>query len=174
MKKIILPILIFALLGGCASKSPKEIKISTPFDVKEASVVNKFGKNTIIGSALIRRGDGQSVNCSGGEVHLIPYTAYANSRMLEAYGSSNKGFKRVMPRGFNEVKFTPDTPEYYLIRKITQCNSQGFFTFKHVANGKYFVITDIVWMIGDKPEGGSLMQRVSVEGGVVLDIVVTP
>lgn len=174
MKKILLAITLSALITGCAMKPPREVKISTPFDAKEASIINKSGKNTISGSALLKRNDGQTVTCAGADVRLVPYTTYANTRMLEIYGGTNKGFQQAMPPGFNEVKFIPDDPNYHSMRNATQCNAQGFFSFKNVADGDYFVITSVVWTVGYNQQGGALMKRVSVKGGEAVDIVLSP
>jgi len=159
---------------GCALNQLKDLYISTPFNVAEASIINKQGKNTISGSALIKRNDGQAVTCSGGKVELIPYTTYANTRILSLYGGSERGFRPVYESTLNQIKFIPDTPEYYDMRKSAQCNAQGFFVFKNIADGDYFVTTNVVWMAGNYHQGGSLMKRVAVKGGESVDIVLSP
>jgi hypothetical protein len=145
------------------------VNITTPFDAKEASIINQAGKNTITGSALLKRNDGQTVTCAGADVALIPYTTYANSRMLALYGGSAKGFNR-----FNNPTFVPDSPEYHSHQKRTQCNAQGFFTFRNIADGEYFVITAVRWTVDYSPQGGALMRRVTVKGGETAEIVLAP
>ena len=79
MKRLSTLLITSVILIACA---PMQIvNINSPFNAQEASIINKEGKNTITGSALIKRNDGQTVTCSGEEVYLIPYTAYANERI---------------------------------------------------------------------------------------------
>jgi hypothetical protein len=169
MKTKLLLISVAALvLTACA---PMEIKkISSSFDANEAAFINKAGKNTITGSALMRQQGGGTVTCAGSPVGLTPATAYAYERMSFIYGNSNKG---VRTRG--NFKFEPETPsEYLTMSKSTTCNAQGFFTFKNIADGEYFVTTRVTWTISDIPQGGLLMQRVSVKNGETADIVLAP
>ena len=155
------------LLSACAGM--QTVNIATPFDIKEASIINQAGKNTITGSALLKRNDGQTVTCAGEDVALLPYTTYTNSRMLALYGGTNKGINR-----FNRPTFVPDSPEYHSYQKRTQCNAQGFFTFKNVADGDYFVITAVRWTVSNSTQGGALMRRVAVKGGETAEIVLAP
>lgn len=156
-----------SLLSACVGM--QTVNIPTPFDTKEAAIINQAGKNTISGSALIKRNDGQTVTCSGEEVALIPYTTYANARMLALYGGTAKGFNR-----FNKPTFVPDSPEYHSYQKKSQCNAQGFFSFKNVADGDYFVVTGVRWTVDYSPQGGALMRRVAVKGGETAEIVLAP
>lgn len=156
-----------SLLSACVAM--QTVNIATPFDTKEAAVIKQAGKNTITGSALMKRNDGQTVTCSGEEVSLIPYTLYANSRMLTLYGGNAKGFNRGM-----RVTFVPDSPEYKEYQKKTQCNAQGFFSFKNIADGDYFVVTVVKWVVDYTPQGGNLMKRVTVKGGETAEIVLAP
>jgi hypothetical protein len=155
------------LLSACAGI--QTVNITTPFDTKEAAVINQAGKSTITGSALLKRNDGQTVTCAGEVVYLIPYTTYANSRMLALYGGTNKGFNR-----YNRPTFVPDSPEYYSYQKQTQCNAQGFFTFRNIADGDYFVVTAVKWTVSNSAQGGNLMRRVAVKGGETVEIVLAP
>jgi hypothetical protein len=45
---------------------------------------------------------------------------------------------------------------------------------KNIADGEYFVTTRVTWTISDIPQGGLLMQRVSVKNGETADIVLAP
>ena len=167
MKRLSTLLITSVILIACA---PMQIvNINSPFNAQEASIINKEGKNTITGSALIKRNDGQTVTCSGEEVYLIPYTAYANERILAIYGNTTKGIARNRVSGFN-----PDIAEYKTLQKRIQCNAQGFFTFRNIADGDYFVATIVKWTVDYSPQGGNLMRRLQVKGGETIEIVLAP
>ncbi len=153
------------LLTACALPVAK---INAPFDVKQASIINKEGKNTIAGSALMRQQGGGTVTCAGNEVTLTPATAYATERIMYIYKNTNKGV------AYSGYKFEPDEPEYLTYTKNTQCGAQGNFIFKNIADGEYFVTTKIQWTVGYNVQGGALMRKVSVKGGETADIVLAP
>jgi hypothetical protein len=165
--KLLLIYLATLVLTACA---PMEIKkLNSYFDANQAAFINKTGKNTITGSALIRQQGGGTVTCAGVPVILIPVTAYSSERMTAIYGNTNKG-----ARFRGNIKFEPESAEYQSYMKNTLCNAQGFFTFKNLADGEYFVTTKITWTISDMPQGGVLMQRVTVKNGETADIVLAP
>ena len=76
------------------------------------------------------------------------------------------------------VEDRPKTTEssysaYAADAKQKVCNAQGFFKFENVADGEYFVTTDISWgQYGS--EGGWLMRPVRVSGGETVEIVLAP
>jgi len=156
-----------SLLSACVVMQP--VNIAAPFDTKEASIINKTGNNAITGSALIKRNDGQTVTCSGEEVTLLPYTAYTSARIGAIYGNNSKGMSRAPKR-----EFIPDPAEYMTMRKNTTCNAQGFFSFKNLADGEYFVVTVVKWTVDYSVQGGALMRRVAVKGGETTEIVLAP
>jgi hypothetical protein len=174
MKKLLL--ILMTVLAGCAA--PPLVKINAPFDAKQASIINQVGNNTISGSALVRQAGGGTVTCAGSEVSLTPVTAYASERIMYLYKNTEKGYNNSV-RG----NFDPDLPEYITLTKKTICNAQGFFTFKNIADGQYFVVTQIRWETSEyypsvgrisSPQGGYLMRKVTVQGGVTEEIVLAP
>ena len=165
------------VLAGCAS-APFLVKINAPFDAKQASIINQVGNNTISGSALVRQAGGGTVNCAGSEVTLVPVTAYASERMMYLYKNTEKGYNNSV-----RANFDPNLPEYHALSKKSICNAQGFFTFKNLADGQYFVTTGIRWEtsqyysgVGNisTPQGGGLMRKVTVQGGVTEEVVLAP
>lgn len=165
--KLLLISVATLVLTACA---PMEIKrLNSYFDPNQAAFINKTGKNTITGSALIRQQGGGTVNCAGSPVTLIPVTEYSSERMTTIYGNTNKG-----SRFRGTIKFEPESAEYQSYMKSSLCNAQGFFTFRNLADGEYFVSTRITWTISDIPQGGVLMQRVSVKNGETAEIVLAP
>lgn len=160
--KLFMLSLVATALAGCATQ---KVKVDVPFDEKQAAALMQPGVNTIKGSALIRQRGGTVVTCAGSDVGLIPATAYARKRMEIIYGSGT--FAPVVPT----FDYTPPAYQQH-VRKST-CNAQGFFTFDRVADGEFFVATSVQWEAGYTMQGGALMQRVSVSGGELKEIVLT-
>jgi len=71
-------------------------------------------------------------------------------------------------------KFIPDYLDYYRTDQRTICDAQGFFTFRNLPDGHYYVSTAITWMVGNYHQGGSLMQQIKLDGGDVKEIVLSP
>lgn len=151
------------IFAGCATT----VHLTTPFDAAKAQEALQAGTNKIAGSALIRQQGGGIVTCAGNEVSLIPVTPYATERMQHLYGSDQRGFST------RAIKFEPDNPEYFAAQKNVACDSLGLFEFDGVADGEYYVVTAIVWVIGYSPQGGRLMQRVSLSSGETKKVVLS-
>lgn len=135
----------------------------TKFIPAEASFINNIGKGAIEGQAFLRRNDGVVVYAAGSEVKLIPATAYAEERMTAIYGAAkiaywNAGFKN-------------DDQSYYQYMKTTIADGEGKFAFKEIADGSYFVVTTVTWMAGNVPQGGTLMERVTISGGSMQQVI---
>jgi len=129
------------------------------------------GNNRISGSALIRQQGGGVVTCAGNEVRLIPVTAYTAERMRLLYGSEEKGFRSIWQ---GTPVFQPDPPDYYTTQRTTVGDPQGMFEFDSVGDGDYYVMTTVIWSAGSNPQGGALMQKVSVSSGEERKIVLSP
>jgi hypothetical protein len=160
--------ILAVLLTACATPPLPVKEISAPFDQAQAQRLLKDGPNTIKGNALIRKRGGDVVTCAGRSVRLVPATKYAEQRMLAFYGSSRYQGLDV------KYRFNPDPPEYSTNAKEQKCDSQGDFVFERVADGDYFVVTQITWETTMSNQGGNLMQRVSVSGGRTVSIVMAP
>jgi len=159
-----------ALLGACAPMPPaKPIKIITPFDFEQTSKLLTKGKNAVKGSALLRQQGGGVVTCAGQEVQLIPVTGYSNERISVIYGSYEGGYNPIT----RQVIFEEDNPLYTSLRLRTRCDAQGYFKFENVGDGQYFAVTGITWTIANNPQGGSIAQKIQLQGGEVKEIVLT-
>ena len=179
--KIISVIITAVLVVGCGSTStytykpyPK-INISVIFDAEKASQLLAKGTNTIKGSALIRQSGGGIVTCAGNPVYLYPYTDYTNKRSSHIYGNSIKGYQKQyrVESIINRFNHTP--LNYNTLRKETTCDARGYFKFADIANGDFYVTTKVIWHAGSYlPEGGWLMQKVTVENDEVKEIVLSP
>lgn len=170
MKKII-SVLFLMLLTACAVP---QMKLKSTFNEQQAAELLVAGKNSIKGSALIRQNNGGVVTCAGKPVYLVPVTEYATERMVAFYGNSNRGYFRMLVAP-TQSHFENDDPRYSVQMRVATCDAQGFFKFEDVADGEFYVVTQVQWRINPYIlEGGAVMLKVGVNNGVTRDIVLTP
>lgn len=147
-----------AVLSGCVTApEPK-----TPFNPAEAAFIHKQGNNTINGQAFLRRNDGIVVYGAGSDVYLIPKTAYSTERLDAVYQGRNINSYMQSP---------PSPPGYEQAMRKTKANGEGRFTFDHVADGSYYIVTDVRWMVGYASQGGNLRASVTVSGGSQTEVI---
>jgi hypothetical protein len=160
-------------LMGCAAppglQSEPPVPIRGAFDEGLARKLVGEGVNTIRGNAFMRQRGGGVVTCAGSEVYLIPATQYAKERMAYLYGTQGESGSNSHRRQFS---FNPDPPSYTAIVRTTRCDSQGNFVFDRVADGEFYVQTQVSWMAGSL-QGGNLMHRVSVGGNQSISLVLS-
>ena len=196
MKKHFVKVIFFLfILTSCVG--PTIVNLQSSFDVEQAKELLKEGNNTIKGSALIRQKGGGIITCAGLDVWLYPVTDYATERIQYIYGKNEKGFSNVKDIfwAHERISFQPDIEEYYLYSKKTIGDTQGNFEFEKLKNGEYYILTFIYWHVNSSVaggfitprggflfhnfnvsniEGGTLMQRVRVEGGEIKKVVLAP
>ncbi len=150
--------------GQPVAPAPAEkavFSIREPFDSARAKRLVSDGPNSITGRAIMKRRDGSIASCAGQKVFLVPVTAYSAVRIRALYGSDQRG----VMIGTSSIRFDPDPPEYSQLVRSTECDRDGNFRFQRVADGAFFVTAVVRWDSQGKREGGSLMQRVSIDGG---------
>lgn len=150
---------IFA--AGCVAAPT----IETTFNPAEAAFINETGSGTISGQAFLRRNDGVVVYAAGSEVHLVPKSTYADERIQALYRGGK--FNGYVPAPKNT------DPQYLAMTKTTKANGEGRFSFENLADGDYYVLTQVTWLAGDIRQGGSLMEPVSIRNGRSVDIIMT-
>lgn len=167
-----LTVLGFAVLAfaGCAVQ-PQTHTMQKSFDEALAKTMLSSGPNAIKGSALVRQNGGGVVTCAGNEVMAIPVTPYSDERMWLLYGSYQRGFR---PAGVGGFVIANESPAYRSLMLKTTCDAQGGFRFNNVADGSFYVATQVKWMVGSQPQGGTLMLKVNVWKGEVKEIVLSP
>ena len=170
-KSVILAALL-ATLSGCVTP-PQKITIKEEFNVVEAKSLLAEGKNSVHGSSLIRQRGGGVVTCAGNEVILTPATSYATERMLVIYGSADRGYNPAM--GGKNIVFENQHALYGFMTKKALCDAQGFFKFENLADGSFYVVSQVIWESGRAGyEGGFIMQKVTVKGGESKEIILAP
>lgn len=168
-QKLAPSLLSVSFLSACASlNTPVEVGLGIPFVVDQARQALQPGINTVRGSGFMRQQGGGTVTCAGSTVFLIPATAYATARMQAVYGNAQSGVRA------RAVKFSPDEPLYYELQKQTRCDAQGSFTFERVADGEFFLVTSVSWVVNYVQQGGYLMQRIRLQGGQTVTAVLAP
>lgn len=156
-------------LSGCAGQTV--IPISRDFHPEEAKRLAEPGPNIISGSALIRQQGGGVVTCAGLPINLIPKTAYATERTQAIWGNSAKGYAPVYAM---QMTFDPNPPGYHEHARHTRCDAQGNFQFSDVADGEFYLVSVITWIVARQAQGGGMMQAVSVRGGEAIELVLSP
>ncbi len=175
LKSLIQTSLIVATvtLMGCAAPPANKVKLSHVFDPKEAAQALLSGNNTIKGSALIKRMNGTIVTCAGNTVMLLPGTAYQAERMAAIYGNSESGYKSIWSN--KRLVFEDQPADYATFSKKTVCDALGFFKFEGLADGQYYVYTDVYWKVEKyTTEGGSLFSAFNVKNGQTQEKTLAP
>jgi hypothetical protein len=163
-----LPVIV---LAACTSARDPALE-NARFDRAEAAYISAPGKAVIEGQAFLRDKSGQvNVRYAAGElVRLVPATAYARARFAHYYGGSKFVPAASIP------KLDPD-PDYAAYTRTTKAGPTGRFTFDHVAPGRYFVTTQLIWKPKEAflTEGGAIYEEVTVTGkeSDVINVVVS-
>lgn len=168
MNRLLVPIAFAALMSGCATLEPQLISLQSTWDSTAAAFITQNGNNTIKGNAFMRQRGGGVVTCAGQTVTLIPATLYAIERIGQLYGPSETGFN-----ANRNLRFSPDPAEYQSMTRKSTCDSQGNFIFERVADGDYFVVLSVNWIVGYTQQGGNLMHRIRVANAAQASLIMS-
>ena len=178
MKKAIATTLMFACLSGCASlvaPPPRQVNLTSTFNPQEVAWSKATGTGSITGQAFFQTRGGQPRTCAGLQVSLQPHSTYGDERLSAIYGNTEKGAVHALA---TRVQFVPDDPTYKETVKTSTCDAQGNFSFTSLPAGKYFLVASIVWSIPGQefapPQGGALLQSVTLADGENKRIILTP
>lgn len=151
----------FFLLSSCVNTVEQKVS----FDPLEVAFAKIPGKATIAGQAFLTQQGGGVVYAAGREVVLVPRGKYAEERDRIIFAG------RKISNGFNLPK---GTDQRYLNSNIkTKADGEGRFKFDNVADGRYYIVTAVVWMAGDIRQGGLVKEDVTVSGGKSLNIIMS-
>ncbi len=159
------------LLAGCATPAPQVINLSTTFQPNEVAWSKEVGKNSVSGQSLMRTNGGEIRTCGGYIVTLTPDGAYARERHQYIYGNTTKGYR---PIYLAKPLFNSEPPEYYQTARQTMCDAQGNFFFDKLPDGTYFLSAIVAWQVGYSPQGGVLMEKVTLSNGESKRLILTP
>lgn len=171
MKKIFIIFIALFFTGCFLIPTPKVAMVKT-FDEKDALIRLRDGDNTIKGTALVRQRNGHTITCAAEQVNLFPATEYATERFSIIYLNPKKKYIDVNKGFYGDPGTAPE--KYYKTQKTTICDSTGNFEFKNVADGYYYVLTQVLWETGQSTQGGYFIQGVEVAGGETKTIFLVP
>lgn len=172
---------LLALASGCYTatnvRQPEPVRIETPFDPGAVAWAAERGENRIEGTALLRTVGGEPRTCAALQVALIPWSRYSGERMAHLYGSIKSGFNSRPPHG-RFIRWVNDDKAFYESVRATACDAAGRFVFDSLPDGEWFIEAVVTWEVPyhnfrGGPQGGTLMQRVEVEGGQTVSVVLT-
>lgn len=160
-----------ASMAGCAAKP---VNLEADFDKTQAARLLARGSNVIAGSALLRQRGGAVVTCAGRPVLLIPATAYADEWARHEFEWIGGGPSAVGFRSEASVPVSYIHPaDFVSQQRVVPCDARGMFRFEGVADGRFYVMTEILWMSGTVPQGGRLARAVTLAGGQQQELVLT-
>ena len=139
----------FAFVFTACAPQQQIVNLSSKFDPAEAKFILTDGNATITGQAFLRQSGGGVVTCAGSTVYLIPRTKYASERMQHLYGGTLGGV--------NYGSNSKSVPDYFVFTELTrqtQCDAQGNFEFSSVPSGKFYVSTNVEWVVARARQGG--------------------
>lgn len=149
-------VLATAVVAGCKSAPAP----TGAFDPLAASYVLKNGRNTIEGQALLRSASGYVRTCRNEGVALYAVTAYSQEVVTLASGNTSGGFARAP---LFSVLF--DSSPLATYSRQSACDDAGRFRFDGVADGQYYLVANIGWMVKSARFGGAVMKSIEVSGG---------
>ncbi|WP_440466911.1 hypothetical protein ACKI1H_27175 [Pseudomonas sp. YH-1] len=152
---------VLLALAGCAGNQVKPLEFGT-FPASEYEALQKSGSSTVTGQVFLKTRGGDVKFGAGSEVVLIPATSYS-ATLMQAYTEDR-------PAG------TPD-PRVKQYSHRTQADGSGYFTFRNVPAGRYYVNSSVNWeaptQFGLSHQGGFILVPVSVGDGEEARIMVT-
>jgi hypothetical protein len=166
MKPVALAFGLILALAGCA-QFQQQAALSSGIAPAEVEWARKTGRNTVSGNASLKSG-GTTHTCAGQSANLIPDTAYARARMTAIFGNATRGTRAA---SLGPVKFERDDPLYVQTLRTARCDSSGSFSFPGVPDGVWYVTASVKWQGASQVEGSSMMQRVDVQGGRLVKVI---
>lgn len=139
-------------LAGCAGIA-NPVAITTTFDAERAALIDKAGSATIKGQAFVRV-DGKVSRSVGGDVYLVPRTAYADDYFAQVFGARKARFG--LPKVNNS------DPDFKAFTRSAIADSGGHFVFDSVWKGDYYVLAEIPSVLGHDGWSYWIMERVDV------------
>ena len=163
---------LIVLLTGCAAPPPPPT-IQSTFDPREAEFARQPGNGVITGQAFLRQQGGGVVTCAGSQVALAPVTTYSQERTNIIYRNNIRGFRSASQDAIFPLRLPDPPPAFTENMRFSTCDAQGKFRFDAVPQGQYFLATRVTWQVGSVPQGGNLMQRVTVAPSQSQDVILT-
>ena len=138
-----------ACLAACAS-APRVNPVEVDFDRNAARRALSPGDNTLVGKVLMRLSSGGALTCAGGNVRLIPVTAYADEWVERMYRSDPSDAAQSPPDGYylktsKRLVMEEVDPEFFSQTRDFPCDRDGQFRIEHLHDGDYYLEAALIW-----------------------------
>lgn len=147
------PIIVSALLTGCqVAPSPGAAPvIHSEFTDQDRTRFSGTGSGGVRGQAFLRQRGGGVVTCAGEDVVLLPSVPYFREVIEEALARKQLSFAVGIANAYKSV-----------VRRST-CDAQGNFAISDVPAGRWFVLTQVSWMVAARVQGGVVGREIDVD-----------
>lgn len=177
MKRYWTACMVVACGFAACAPTPREIILQHSYNPADFAWAEADGTNTVRGSALLRTVGGEVRTCGGLSVQMIPDVPYSRERIMHLYGKLGSGFQPASAAQAGGIIFMGESHEYTQVGRRTVCDAQGNFRFENVPDGDWFVVAEVVWGVPYSgyvsPQGGRLMQQVTVADGETRELILT-
>lgn len=134
--------------------------INTPFIESVVKHMLMPGMNTIVGDSNAMAG----WRCREQPVYLIPAVPYTQERFSWEYRNANGGLHSDAYQIFQ-----PSPENFLVLKRESHCDAAGRFQFTNVADGEFYVVTNVLSKEG---RWSTAAARVSVRGEERREVVV--
>ena len=149
---------------GCAvDRTP--IYYTSTFNKAQAERLLGPGKNTIIANDYVihKNEDGSQdiQTCAGGTILLMPATERATEYINILFGS--RSWISNSRTGYIHDRIANEDPDFMRLIRGSRCDSEGYAVFNNVADGEFYVLSQL--------SSNYSVQKVSVKGGQTVKVV---
>ena len=143
------------LFAACTSSQGA----STNVDPRAGDYVLESGSNSIDGRAFLVSRTGDEHTCERDGVSLMPVTPHSSQFANLLFSGRSNGYAEEQAY----ISLQP-ADDFWSNSRHKACDESGHFLFERVADGKYFVFSNITWSVRFSRAGGVLMKTVEVDG----------
>ena len=161
MKKITLFVFISVLFVGCATVTPPPKWNETSMGLEsEYTKYQVEGTGSVSGQAFLSQQGGGTVKAAGNNVTLDPATSVGN----EWWGKAAIVWVH--------RALTPPSANFHKTRRTTVADADGRFKFKNIPTGRYYVRTEVTWMVPTRGiQGGIVGRLIEVKDGETTELI---
>lgn len=173
MKHNLLSILLAAACG-CASYGQKPIRC----DPAAYAGIPASGTATITGQAFATTRGGDVKYAAGENVWLAPCTDYDHQQLVGMLNDAHMAKMAKRETGKRLAVSAPD-PASAAHRQTTRADAEGRFAFAGVPAGRWLLATRVAWETGGgfggpRPQGGAVIDTVTVVDGQAVSVILMP
>ncbi len=135
--------------AGCGVMPP--VQVTSPFSQSEVAPYLQAGSNVLAGQAFLPQVSGRLVTCAGQAVVLMPDLQYYREVVKVIASGRRLDASSLQPAAVGAMR-------------REACDASGSFNFRGLPDGRYIVMTRVVWGDGPVPQGGDMAEIVAVRG----------